>query len=134
MEKTSFKVMKMSELNNGANIMYRASCACMDPDCDVWIDIEWDPEIGETVLQFYAKVGYWGEYEDHSKCLIRRIPTKIKNLWYRFKKAAELFFTGYLNSEGSFLMEKSEQIEDFIGALNEGLEKVRNWEKKNVVK
>lgn len=129
---TSNKIMKIAEYKP-ISVIYKCSCSCLDNNHDLWIDVEQDREFQSIELSFTINVGYYSEQPDYSKLFIKRIPTNIKNLWYRLKKSIELLFTGYLESENTFMITDEEQMNDLINALNEGKQLLKKWRVENNV-
>jgi hypothetical protein len=96
------------------SIFYRAACECGSEDCDLTLELEKDSDIHQITLALYKDL-YWAAYwHDDDKW--------YKNLWLRIKAALRILFIGRIKVEESFLFGSREQIEDFIKALESGME------------
>jgi len=118
---TSYRIAKIEEFNNA--IFYRALCPCGSSKHDYTIWLEYNKEINDITMNIYKKM-YWKEYfKDYS--LLTRIFKRIKG-------SIVLLFGGYLEMESDILFTNSKQIEDFIGALKEGMDKLNKEGKKSM--
>jgi hypothetical protein len=119
-DKISNKVMKVAEFDNA--IFYRANCGCGSDDCGLTLELEYDPEINMVSLNMYQKLAYcsWFGVSPTEKFYW------FKDMYNRIKGALKLFFTGKIELEESFLFRESEQIDHFILALQEGMEKIQS--------
>ena len=116
------KIMLLGKWSNpkpgtGASVMYRAACDCTDPDCDITIDMEYDPDFGMIDLMFYKDVHTFDEVWDPETGA-----DHIRNIIGRIKKALKLIFTGRLKMEESFHIQGEDQIDGWIEALRKGKE------------
>jgi hypothetical protein len=106
------------------SIMYRAACDCGSPEHD--LDMEFDKEMGLTILTFYEKVeffsNYWYNANDSKWDAFRG---KIGALKRRLKAIFKLLTGGYLRYESTFIIYGEKQIGDFIEALQYAKEKTK---------
>lgn len=128
--------------NTGRSVMYRAACNCTSSECDIVIDLEYDPMTKTVDLTFFKDVYFFdGPQRDvlWDEKVIKKLRNEgfktafdtfiengilyhIRNFWYRFRKAVRLVLTGYLEMNESFLFQGEEQIDTFIQALQQGKE------------
>jgi poly-D-alanine transfer protein DltD len=109
------KIMKTHEFND--SIIYRASCDCGSSECDLTLELEKDKDVEMLFLNLYKNLvwsSYWGSNDGW-----------YVNLWRRIKCALTVLFTGYIKVEETFVFHDIEQIEHFINAINEGIEKLK---------
>ena len=109
------RIMKTHEFDD--SILYRASCDCGSPECDLTLELEKDKDFDMIFLNIYKKLIWSAYWKDNDKW--------YKNLWLRLKYAIKILFTGYIEVEESFVLQGTEQIESFTNALNEGIEKLK---------
>ena len=130
MNKIANGIMKLYEYKE--SICYRASCGCSDPKHDLSITIEQDlDECDNISIIFYTDIQVQYTYIDHGDSVIEIISNWIDNIKFRIKKAFEILFTGYTGMDAEFILDREENIKDFINALNEGLTKIKNNKKDN---
>ena len=116
----SNKVMKLGEydLSDQYSVWYRIACGCMyeEHDCTITIkqDFEWRQDID---LVFYKKVS-WADYHGRNDNFISRWVSRIKC-------SLKVLFTGYIELEEDFLIHGEEHIDNFIQALEEGKQKIK---------
>lgn len=101
----------MQILSSEKNIIYRMSCDCMDPECDLILELEKDDD-GFIFLNLYKNLEWASYYNDD---------VWYKRLWRRIRCAFKVLFTGYIRVEETFVM-REPQIDGFIKALKEGKE------------
>jgi len=124
-------------------IMYRAECSCGDNEHDVTIEIEVDKKFGSISLNFYKDISFshyyiyrdvlWSDKILKDKNIFSAILYILENslvyygkvLWCRLKNSSRLMFTGYLKMESDFMIDSDEHIDNFILALQEGRDMVR---------
>jgi hypothetical protein len=99
----------MEILSSDDSIMYRMSCDCMSPECDLIIELEKDKD-GFIFLNLYKNLE-WASYYNAD--------VWYKRLWLRITCAFRLLFTGYIRVEETFVM-REPQIDGFMKALKEG--------------
>jgi len=115
------KVSLQNQFEN--SIWYKVDCACgCDDNCN--IELEYDPDINMIFLNFYKDVSYnwWDEKEGFFNW--------FKNISIRFKKSMKLLFTGNLEMNENFILQDIDQINNFIEALQEGVEYCKEEKKK----
>ena len=125
-------------------LVYRIACDCKQSDHDLTVELEFIKEDGEFNMSFYKDLTYSPnpkefEYERYFSSLQRKLQKrypKIANfLWgidwkirtirefgHRFKDAFKIIFNGRLKTEGWLVIYDQEVIENFIKALQEGME------------
>jgi len=111
---TSFRIMQTEDF--GDSVFYRATCACGIDDHDLALILEFDEDLPDMVtLVMFKDLVYASYWED--------------SLWGRFKKrilgTLRMLFTGYIKVEESFIFQGERQIDEFINALQEGMEKIK---------
>jgi len=109
----SFRTMKIEQFED--DVYYRAACSCGNSEHDVTIEFEKD-EDGDINLFFHKKVCYTSRWTANNI---------FSDFWLRLKGALKLLFTGYIELEESFMLEKGEHIDSFIKALEEGREELK---------
>lgn len=118
---TSYRIAKIEEYNSA--IFYRALCPCGSSEHDYTIWLEYDKEINDITMYICKKMYWSGHFKVYS--FLTRILKRIKS-------SMVLLFGGYLEVESDILFSNSKQIEDFIGALKEGMDKLNKEEKKSI--
>jgi len=124
-EKTSNKIMKIMEFDDA--VYYRANCGCGSEDHDLALELEYDSELNDISLNMYKKLIYCSEFGINPSDKLYA----LKSIYYRIKGALTLLLTGVVEVEESFLFTSSEQINHFIIALQEGIEKLNTKNVKN---
>jgi len=123
MEETSYKIMRTSEFigNPEPAIYYRANCGCLDPECGVNMELEYDKNIKDVTLSLYTDMVYcsWWQMKKDTFYF-------FKDMYYRIKGALRILLTGRIKLEEAFLFSSVEQFDAFIAALEEGRTKLRN--------
>ena len=131
------------------NISYKCDCACGDNEHEVVLDFDLDEDFGLITLNFYKIISfshYWiyrnilwfdkfkenvkrkTEEKSNLKIIFYYIMYWLENtiiyyskcFWCRLKAATRILFTGYIKMESDFLINDGEQIDNFILALQEG--------------
>ncbi len=129
-DKPMKKIMVEGEFSK--SIMYRAACDCGSPDHDLVIDMEFDKELGLTILTFYEKVEfspyYWGNTEDSKWVAFKG---KMGALKRRVKAAFKLLTGSHLEYDSTFIMYGEDQIDDLIKAFEYAREKTRALKAEN---
>lgn len=121
MNKISTGVSKLKEWDD--SVWYKVNCACGDSDCDAIITFDFDKDCGINIT-FYKTIR-WCDY-NHNIWFFQRF-------WLRIKMAIQILFKGYIEFEGSFIIQNENHLNDFITALQEGKEKMLiKKENKNV--
>jgi hypothetical protein len=113
--------MKMSEFEDA--VFYKAQCNCMDDTCTHTIELEMqDLKVNNVVehrdisLNFYTDC-YLADYFGKDRNLISK-------MWFRIKYAFILIFTGKIMMEQYFMFNGKKAIQDYIDALQEGINKL----------
>jgi hypothetical protein len=117
-EKTSVGVSKVKEWK-GSSVLYKVNCGCGCGECDSMIDLSFDKDFGHIDVEFYQTI-QWGDYYQKEHWWER--------LWLRIKIATQILFKGYIDLEGSFMVEGIDHLNSFITALEEGREKMKQYE------
>lgn len=134
-EKTSYKIMRTDKFDDA--VFYTANCGCANPECQIVLLLENDPDIGYIILEMYHDLKYcsWWKIDTSRSFEWVKNPDwrdrlqdwsyKFQDYYYRLKGALRLLFTGRIKLEESFLFRDEEQIEAFITALREGQEYIK---------
>lgn len=122
----SYRIMKVAEGMYGLGcpyIVYRAACDCESVDHDITIDLEFDPESCQVMMEFYKKLewnAYWGAEKWYQK------------FWNKVKATFKMWFKGYIELEESFIFGDEDQMLAFAGAIVKGSKQIREnreaWE------
>lgn len=121
---TSFRAMKVFDFKDGN--FYRIACACGSSDCDLTLELEYDPQINHVYLNMYKTLRWSSYYNDGDKW--------YKNIWYRFKAAFKCLFFGYVEVEESFIISGSEHMNEYIKVLQACQKHVDKREKESLSK
>lgn len=101
------------------SVYYKATCDCLSNECIHTISLDYQRDTNTISMDLYAKVGtYDSWYED-----VWYYP--VVKLYKRIDKALRILFLGYIEVENSFFFGDEEKIQDYINALQEGLEKMK---------
>lgn len=95
-------------------IFFRAACHCNSEDCDMTLILEKDKEVHDITLSLHKDLHFAAHWNDDRKW--------YKNIWLRIKGALRILFTGHVKLEDYFLFGSKKQIQDFIKALESGME------------
>ena len=106
---TTNRIMKVHEFEKA--IYYRASCSCGEPDCDLTLELERDDDCKMIFLNMYKNLCWSAHW---------RSDNFFQILWRKIKMACRILFTGYTKVEECFIFCGDEQIDDFLNALKEG--------------
>ena len=90
-------------------IIYRISCECGSPECDMTLELEKDDNMIFLNLSKELHLDTSWEARDYW----------FKEIWVRIKYALKILFIGRITVSESFIM-KENQINGFIKALEEG--------------
>ena len=96
-------------------IYYRTACSCGSDDHEIDLEIEYDKDCQDITLHMYAKVewsSHWGDMN------------WFKRIWLRIKAATKIIFTGWIDLQEDFIINKTEHIDTLIEALEEGKKKL----------
>ena len=93
-------------------VFYKATCSCGDDDCTLTLELGYeeignDPEFKEIDLNIYGRIGVY-----------------YPSFWEKIKLIWKFLTRGYVESEKTFIFNGKPAIQDFIKALQEGLEKL----------
>ena len=113
---TSFRVMTTHEFDDA--VFYRASCACTDKRCDLHLSLERDKEFNTISLELNDDMYYYSFQWIEN-------PSWFLDKWYRIKGAIRILFTGRIKINNSFIFQGEDHIQDFLNALNSGMEKFK---------
>ena len=115
----SFRIMETDNFED--NIFYRASCMCGSRKCDLILELEYDEDMHDILLNMYKDV-YWSDYGFNDNI--------FKKLWSRIKASFRVLFTGYIKMEEEFIFENERQINEFTSTLNDGIKMINENLKK----
>lgn len=119
-----------NDFGNAETIFLRASCGCGHDTCSHTLEVSYedlDGYFNDLVgVNIYGKMWY---REYHSQ------ENFFKRLWYRIRDGIKLIFGGYIEMHYDFTFQGEEQINDYIEALQETVEKIKEskeeYEKRN---
>lgn len=112
--KKSF-VMKYGPIGD-KSIWYRIGCDCMEPNCDLTLELEKDTDHSWIYLNMYKNLhasAHWGYGEKWGWFNWLRV------LLNKFSLCWKIITKGYLEISESMIL-KEQQIDDFVDALQEG--------------
>ena len=110
---TSYNIMKLKEFDD--SVFYRAACDCTSKDHDITLMLSKDDSDSiDLVLFMDVRFHSWWNMN------------WFKIQWLKFKWILKLIFTGRIEMEGDFIFQGKEHIQEFINALNEGMDKLEN--------
>jgi hypothetical protein len=98
-------------------VMYKTSCSCLDDDCTLTLDIEYVKELDSTILSIYQKQNWYSKEE------------KFKNIWARIKAGLKIIFTGWLETNSSFIFRDEEHVKDFAQTILDETTRISNISK-----
>jgi hypothetical protein len=114
----SNNITKVSEYDDA--IFYKAVCDCMCDTHDQTLHLEYDKKFKVLSLNLYNNVCYpdWigGNW--------------FRKIWRRITASFKLLFTGELELTGEFIFNGEPAVKDYIKALNAGMKKLKENEKK----
>lgn len=102
----------------GKSVFYRVACDCTDPDCDLTLELEANPEDGALYLYMYKKLrnsAYWGYTSDWEPFEWLRV------LLNKFRMCWQIVVNGYIEENETLIIKDEEHIESLMKALDEGL-------------
>ncbi len=100
------------------SIFYKIGCDCMEDEHTKTVELEYDEETRTVQMIFYADL----QLDDYYTAM----PWWEKP-WFRIKKAVRMLVFGKIETQTDFLWADTKSIDDFIEALQEGREKLKNW-------
>lgn len=120
---------RICEISSGKTyVFYRAECSCGSDNHSHVIEISQDPfDTKHSILEmtFYSTQvdKDWWKLPDKNHRFA------LSNMWWAFKRrikcAFNILFFGYFETEVNFMFHGEDQIQDYINALNEGIERVK---------
>lgn len=147
--KISTGVMDLTRENQGDFVYYRVACDCSSQECDCVIQMEYDKDFGDISISFYKDLHteqkYWSDevsriWDDIKKpknfmyvvekTFLKLLPALYKLIYRRLKFGVSVLFTGHAKFEGEFLIFGEKHINDFIFALEQGRDKIVDFNKK----
>jgi len=109
-------VMKQHDFKD--SVFYQVACECGNPECNMTLELEIDEDSPTFIfMSFHKKVAisaYWGN------------PNIFQRAWLRIKYALLILLKGHLEMEESHVFQDIEHIDNFIAAIQEGKEKLKN--------
>lgn len=114
---TSENICKVSEYED--SIFYKAHCNCMSPEHEHCLELSYENHGGENkeiCLTLYSDLAYYDIYG----C------KWYQKFWKRIKIAFSLLIGGHPEIHDCFLFNGEKAVEDYIKALQEGLEKLKS--------
>ncbi len=102
----------------GKSVFYRLACNCTDPQCDLTLELEANPNDKALYLHMYKDLrasAHWGYTESwYYFDWLRVLLNKIKMCW-------QIVVNGYIEITEVLIIKDEEHIESFMKALDEGL-------------
>ena len=108
------KLMAVDSYSDGAST-WRVACDCQDPDHDVNLYFEPEPDFDQVNLHLEMEIGFRSRYN----------MTWLGDKWARIKHAAKVLSTGYVTMRGDVVLDK-----DGIIAMRTALDKAMAHVKK----
>lgn len=108
-------VMKTFDLKD--TTFYEVSCDCGVPECNMTLELEYEPVFDQMYMNFYKKVAisvYWNDVNF------------LARMWRRIKYCLQIIFTGKIELTETHIFKDIEHIDAFIEAMKEGREKIIN--------
>jgi len=112
------KLMEVASYSDGAST-WRVACDCQDPDHDVNLYFEPEPDFDQVNLHLEMEIGFYGRYN----------MTWLEDKWARIKHAAKVLFTGYATMRGDVVLDK-DGIIAMRTALDKAMAHVKKTEKR----
>ena len=97
-------------------VLYRAQCGCGHEQCNHALALAYTDDMGVNL-----SVDTYMSLDDH--LVVEK--GRLAKLWFRVKCAAEALFIGRVRLEGEFLFQDERSIRDYIGALEQGVKKLK---------
>lgn len=113
---TSKNICKTHEFDK--SVFYKAHCSCSSENHTQTLVLDVEDE--QLYLRIYHKVfcaAFW--------CPIN-FNQILKDFYIRLKLAYQILTKGYVEYEGEFIFEDETSIQDYINALQEGLNKIKS--------
>jgi hypothetical protein len=110
-------VMKYGPIGDNS-IWYRIGCDCMEPKCDLTLELEKVTDHHSIYLNMYKNLhasAYWGYDSDSWRGKVEWLRVLLNKLLLCWK----IMTKGYLEISESMII-REQHIDDFIGALQEG--------------
>ncbi len=116
MNKISYRVLELNSYPGA--VWYRVVCSCGCGDSDITLELEKEDDVkGMVFLNMYQKMSASAYYGDTNF---------FKILLTKLKMVCTIFFKGYIEVEGSTILEGKEHIDNFIQALEEGKRRIED--------
>lgn len=103
------------------SVFYKAECSCGSHDKRLILELDED---GIMSLTIYVDMGFY-DASDHKNIFF----DFFKRWWKRIKMASSILFLGRAEFEEDFIFHGERAIEDYIIALDLGLEKLKKTKK-----
>jgi len=97
-------------------VTFKAVCSCGEDFQDLFFEVDKD---GLISLSIYSDMDI--PYKIGGNFLF----TPLRNIWQRIKKASSILFLGKASFNNEFIFDGKEAIEEYIIALDAGLEKLK---------
>ena len=118
---TSQNICKVAEYDDC--IFYRTHCQCMNNDHAHTLELSFEDHgsgLKELNLIVYSDLSYYDFYDKKW----------YEKYWRRIKTAFSLLIGGHPQINDSFIFNGNKAVEDYIKALQEGLDKLKKIENK----
>lgn len=120
-------LMKIKEYSDGTSF-WRVACDCHEPNHDVKLWFDPDPDLEYLNLNLTMEVGFhsYGYGIDDSKW--EAFTRRVRSFNKRLRHAAKVLFTGYATVEGDVVLSE-DGVKAMKTALDRGLEHFENVKK-----
>lgn len=122
------KLMKVSDYKDGSSL-WRIACDCGEPNHDVHMWFEPDPDCELVSLNLGMEMGFYSK--GYSNSLWGKISDRASELKRRIRHAAKVLFTGYATVQGDVILNE-DGIRAMKLALEKGLEHAQNCNKNKI--
>jgi len=105
-------------------IFYRASCDCGSKECDVSLELEFDKDFNEIILNMYKDLRWDSRWGDNWLIRLRE----------RIFGSLRILVTGRVRVEAAFIFDGGEHIRSFIDMIESGVAKLEQRKLSNANK
>jgi hypothetical protein len=113
----------LSEYDNA--IFFKAQCGCASSDDEQHLCMSYNDDLQDVELLVSCKVTTEYFPSSYDDTLWESVGNWVSAQLFKVKQVYRLLTTGVLTAETSFLFESEAQIQDYITALQLGLEKLK---------
>lgn len=123
MDKISTGICIVSEYDD--TIFFKAQCSCTDAEDEQRLCMSYNRDLQQVELLISSNLSTEYAPNSYTSGMWETISDWTKSLVFNCKQVYRLLTTGILTVEASFLFESEAQIQDYITALQQGLEKLK---------